>query len=94
MTLPYAIFPLERALTGIQRAGYRFVAWGTSHKGAGGKSVPVLTEDALPEKAKELGRRCRDLGLEPAMMFGPAPENPARSSNACVRQPRPALPRC
>jgi sugar phosphate isomerase/epimerase len=77
MTLPYAAFPLERALTGIHQAGYRFVAWGTSHKESGGKAVPVMAEDAPPAKAKELGRRCRDLGLEPVMMFGSPPENPA-----------------
>jgi sugar phosphate isomerase/epimerase len=77
MTLPYATYPLERALTGIQQAGYRFIAWGTTHKEAGGKPVPVMAEDAPPEKAKELGRRCRDLGLEPVMMFGSPPENPS-----------------
>jgi sugar phosphate isomerase/epimerase len=77
MTLPYAAFPLERALLGLQKAGYRFVAWGTSHKEDGGKSVPVLAGDAPPEKAKELAKRCRDLGLEPVMLFGPAPEDPA-----------------
>jgi hypothetical protein len=31
MTLPYSPFPLQRALEGIARAGYRFVAWGTTH---------------------------------------------------------------
>jgi sugar phosphate isomerase/epimerase len=77
MTLPYAAFPLERALTGIRQAGYRYVAWGTSHKEGSGKQVPVMAEDAPPEKAKELGRRCRDLGLEPVMMFGSPPEDPA-----------------
>jgi sugar phosphate isomerase/epimerase len=76
MTLPYAAFPLQRALVGIQKAGYRFVAWGTTHKEDGGKPVPVLAGDAAPEQAKELGKRCRDLGLEPVMMFGPAPEKP------------------
>jgi sugar phosphate isomerase/epimerase len=76
MTLPYAAFPLERALKGLQAAGYRFVAWGTTHKADGGKSVPVLAGDAPPEKAKELGKRCRDLGMEPVMMFGPSPEDP------------------
>lgn len=69
MTLPYSQFPLERALTGIKGAGYRYVAWGTTHKEADGKSVPVMPADAPPEKAKELGKRCRDLGLEPLMMF-------------------------
>jgi sugar phosphate isomerase/epimerase len=69
MTLPYSQFPLERALTGIQSAGYKYVAWGVNHKEADGKSVPVMAADAAPEKAKELGKRCRDLGLEPVMMF-------------------------
>src|SRR4051794_20812727 len=61
MTLPYSRFPLERALEGIQAAGYRFIAWGTTHQEAGGKRVPVLAGDAPPGRAKELGKRCRDL---------------------------------
>ncbi len=69
MTLPYSAFPLQRALEGIKAAGYSFVAWGTSHKEEGGKSAPVMAADAAPAKAKELGKRCRDLGLEPLMMF-------------------------
>lgn len=69
MTLPYSAFPLERALNGIKSAGYEFVAWGTSHVEADGKRTPVMASDASPEKAKELGQRCRDLGLEPLMMF-------------------------
>jgi sugar phosphate isomerase/epimerase len=77
MTLPYSQFPLERALTGIQSAGCKYVAWGTSHKEADGKSVPVVAPDAPPEKAKELAKRCRDLGLEPVMMFSTVyPEAP------------------
>jgi sugar phosphate isomerase/epimerase len=76
MTLPYSQFPLERALAGIKAAGYRYVAWGTTHKEGGGKSVPVLAADALPDKARELAQRCRGLGLEPLMMFsGIYPEN-------------------
>jgi sugar phosphate isomerase/epimerase len=70
MTLPYAQFPLARALAGIKSAGYRYVAWGTTHKEEGeAKPVPVMAADALPQKAKELGKRCRDMGLEPLMMF-------------------------
>src|SRR5580704_19682573 len=69
MTLPYARFPLVRAFKGIQSAGYKYVAWGTSHKEESGKDVPVLARDASPEKAKELATRCRDLGLEPVLMF-------------------------
>jgi sugar phosphate isomerase/epimerase len=69
MTLPYAQFPLERALTGIKAAGYQYVAWGTTHQEADGRRVPVMAADAPPQKAKELGQRCRDMGLEPLMMF-------------------------
>ena len=64
MTLPYSAFPLERALTGIKDAGYKFVAWGITHE-----KKPMMPADAPPERAKELGKRCRDLGLEPVMMF-------------------------
>lgn len=69
MTLPYSRFPLPRALTGLRDAGYRYVAWGTSHREDGGKDIPVLATDAAPERARELATRCRDLGLEPVMMF-------------------------
>jgi sugar phosphate isomerase/epimerase len=69
MTLPYSAFPLERALTGIKAAGYRYVAWGTRHREVNGEQVPVMADDATPAKARELARRCRDLGLEPVMMF-------------------------
>lgn len=70
MTLPYSQFPLKRALTGIQSAGYKYVAWGTSHRETeGGKRIPVMPTDASPTRAKELAQQCRDLGLEPLMMF-------------------------
>lgn len=70
MTLPYSQFPLKRALTGIKSAGYRFVAWGTSHKETpDGPRVPVMPSDAPPSKARELATQCRELGLEPLMMF-------------------------
>jgi len=68
MTLPYARFPLHRALTGIKSAGFRYVAWGMTHQ-EGARAEPVLAPDAAPAAAKELGRRCRDLGLEPLLMF-------------------------
>jgi len=68
MTLPYSRFPLTRALDGIKAAGYRYVAWGTTHK-EDGKDVPVLAKDATPQAAKDLAKRCRDLGLEPVLMF-------------------------
>lgn len=70
MTLPYSAFPLQRALEGIKGAGYKYVAWGTSHKEPGeSKPVQVMPVDAPPGKAKELAKRCRDMGLEPVMMF-------------------------
>lgn len=69
MTLPYSAFPLERALTGIKSAGFQYVAWGTKHRESNGEQVPVMAEDAPPEKSKQLASHCRDLGLEPVMMF-------------------------
>jgi sugar phosphate isomerase/epimerase len=69
MTLPYSAFSLDRALSGIQSAGYRHVAWGVSHRDESGKSYPAMPADAPPEKAKELAKKCRGLGLEPVMMF-------------------------
>ena len=51
--------------------------------------MPVLAPDAAPDRAKELGQRCRDLGLEPLMMFSgiypEAPDAPAVLS-ARIRQ--------
>src|SRR4029453_1315106 len=35
----------------------------------GGNPVPVMPGAPPPEKAKKLGKVCRDLGLEPLMMF-------------------------
>ena len=69
MTLPYSNFPLQRALTGIKAAGFGHVAWGVRHRESNGEQVPVIAEDASTETAKTLGQRCRDLGLEPVMMF-------------------------
>jgi sugar phosphate isomerase/epimerase len=78
MTLPYSQYPLERALSGIKSAGYKYVAWGTTHRESGeSKPVPVMPADAPPEKARELGQRCRDMGLTPLMMFSIVyPEHP------------------
>jgi sugar phosphate isomerase/epimerase len=77
MTLPYRQFPLQRALTGLAGVGYKYVAWGTSHRESDADTrVPVMPTDAPPAKAKELGKRCRGLGLEPLMMFSSIyPEN-------------------
>ena len=69
MTLPYANFPLERALTGIASAGYKYVAWGTTHENSPGRKDPVIAADAPATEAKRLGEHCRSLGLQPIMMF-------------------------
>jgi sugar phosphate isomerase/epimerase len=69
MTLPYAQFPLARALEGIRSAGYRYVAWGTTHTESPGERKPVIAVDAPPSEAKRLAARCRDMGLAPVMLF-------------------------
>jgi sugar phosphate isomerase/epimerase len=70
MTLPYSAFPLARAFEGIKNAGYRYVAWGTTHREAGSdKPVPIIPPDAAPDRARDLGKHCRDLGLEPLLLF-------------------------
>src|SRR5262245_22897564 len=77
MTLPYSQFPIEEAITSIKPPGYQFAAWcNPQRKGGHDKPVPVLPADAPPEKAKELGKLCRELGLEPVMMFsGVSPDS-------------------
>jgi sugar phosphate isomerase/epimerase len=69
MTLPYAAFSFERALSGIAAAGFKYVAWGATHVNSTGKSPQALPVDAPPAAAKEMAARSRDLGLEPVMMF-------------------------
>ncbi len=70
MTLPYGQFSLQRALSGIKSAGYEYVAWGTRHmETPGDERVPIMPPDAPPAKARQLGERCRDMGLTPLMMF-------------------------
>ena len=65
MTLPYAAFPLARALEGIARGGFRFVGWGTTHQESPGVRRPVLAPEATAAQARQLAARCRRLGLEP-----------------------------
>ena len=100
MTLPYSQFPLQRALTGIRGAGYRYVAWGTTHREEGGKQVPVLAgRRPAGAGAANWPASCRDLGLEPVMMFsvrlsrGQQRSGSARSRGS-VRPPRPGCRRC
>jgi sugar phosphate isomerase/epimerase len=69
MTLPYANFPLERALKGIASAGYKYVAWGTTHQNSPGRKDPVIAADAPASEGKRLAEHCRSMGLQPVMMF-------------------------
>jgi sugar phosphate isomerase/epimerase len=69
MTLPYAAFPFERALAGIKTAGYRYVAWGVTHRDSNGSVKPVIAVDAPPVEGAQLATRCRELQLQPVMMF-------------------------
>lgn len=69
MTLPYSQFPFQRALEGIARSGFKYVALGTRHLESPGRQAPVLDLDAKPTEAKKVGDRCRDLGLTPVLMF-------------------------
>jgi sugar phosphate isomerase/epimerase len=64
MTLPYSGVPFERALKGIASAGYKYVAWGTSHQ-----RKPILAVDAPVSEAKDVAARTRDTGLDIVMMF-------------------------
>jgi sugar phosphate isomerase/epimerase len=86
MTLPYAQFPLDRALQGIARAGFRFVTWGTTHIEASGERRPVLAVDAPPAEAKRLATRCRGMGLEPIMMFANVPLEEPGAADAHLRR--------
>jgi sugar phosphate isomerase/epimerase len=69
MTLPYAAFSFDRALKGLAGAGYKYVAWGATHKEADGQVRQALPVEAPASAAKELSAKSRDLGLEPVMMF-------------------------
>ncbi|WP_176706430.1 sugar phosphate isomerase/epimerase family protein [Paenibacillus hemerocallicola] len=59
MTWPYKHYPLERALEGISRAGYRYVSLGLPHEGK-----PVFDYVAKGESARTL-RMLEKYGLEP-----------------------------
>jgi sugar phosphate isomerase/epimerase len=85
MTLPYSPFPLERALTGIKSSGYDYVAWGTSHRESGA-AKPVMAIDAPPSEAGKLAARCRNMGLEPVMMFSTVNLEAANALDAHLRR--------
>lgn len=86
MTLPYGEFPLARALQGIQQSGFRFVAWGTTHMESPGERKPVIAVDAPPAEAKRLAGRCRDMGLDPVMMFSTVQLEAPDAGNAHARR--------
>jgi sugar phosphate isomerase/epimerase len=69
MTLPYSNFSFERAIEGIAKAGYHYVAWGTRHRTSSGDRRDLIEVEAPASKAKELAGQCRQLGLTPVMMF-------------------------
>jgi sugar phosphate isomerase/epimerase len=69
MTLPYSQFSWKRSLEGIQRAGFKYVAWGTTHRDANNIEKPVIAADESQLRAKELAVQCRDHDLTPVMMF-------------------------
>ena len=64
LTLPYRAFPIQRALDGIRKAGFRYVAPVSGHA-----KEPVFTAALPPAGRAELKRRFRDAGLEPVMAF-------------------------
>lgn len=66
MTLPYAAYPFERALEGIARAGYRYVAFGTPHMN---EPAAVPEDEASVERVRGLLSR---FGLEPVMLLAHA----------------------
>ena len=69
MNMPYRAFPFQRALEGISKAGCKCIGWSGGHM-EGGTQRPLLAPEAPASEAAELARRCRDMGLEPVLMFG------------------------
>jgi sugar phosphate isomerase/epimerase len=65
MTLPYQAFPVERAIDGLAKAGYKYMAFGPRHQ-----RDDTIAVDAPPGRARDMAKRARDAGVEPVMMFG------------------------
>jgi len=63
MTLPYSNVPFERALEGISRAGFRYVAFGLPHAGV---DVPDESDSDAAAKLQLLFERYQ---LEPIMLI-------------------------
>ncbi|MDF2720803.1 MAG: Xylose isomerase-like barrel [Paenibacillus sp.] len=62
MTLPYAKFSFERALEGISRAGYRYIAFGHPHEG---REYP---EENNPESIFSVQALFAKYGLQPILL--------------------------
>ncbi|QGJ69101.1 Hypothetical protein PBC10988_7670 [Planctomycetales bacterium 10988] len=74
-TAPYQSFTFLRAIQGIAKAGFRYVAWGSSHVDFEGESKFLLKPDDATSQAKLYASQCRDLGLEPlSLQSGIDPE--------------------
>jgi len=54
MTLPYAAFPLQRALSGIAAAGYRYVVWALTIRSRKRIVCPSL-HPTLPRRRRRSG---------------------------------------
>jgi len=95
VTLPYANFPLERALEGIASAGYRHVAWGRVHtrriEQAAAAGMPfVLTFGAVEAGQHEPWiRNLKTLG---AIARGAGVTIVLSNSTAATPQPAPTAP--
>lgn len=62
MTLPYAAHPLERALEGISKAGYRYVAFGLAHAGS------EVIDESDPASIARLQELFAQYALQPVML--------------------------
>lgn len=81
MTLPYARESMERALTGIAKAGYRYVGFGLNHAG-----TPVPSKDATDAELDALAELFDRHGLIPYVMFaGADPAAPGGIESYCRR---------
>jgi sugar phosphate isomerase/epimerase len=74
LTLPYAKFPLERAVSGIAEAGYRYVGLGWYHQGE-----DVLGADPDGPSLRRCMDLCQDAGLAPVVTSGTGTGPPNRA---------------
>jgi len=75
MTIPYARWPLDRALEGIARAGFRHV--GLSHRGG---DDPLLPDNPTAADFRAVRQRVERHGLIAELMFARTPKgDPAES---------------